>query len=96
MRGRGWAATLAAALVVASCGTSNKSSFKGTGGGGDDSGATGDGGPSFGGDDGGGPGFGDGGHPNPTMPVTIDDCPGPVSAATATRAPGRRPRRSRR
>ena len=85
MRGLAWTASLTAALVVgASCGTSNKSSFGSGGGGGDDSGLTGDGNPSFG-DDGGGTGFGDGGgHPNPTMPITIDDCPGPVSPATAT------------
>jgi hypothetical protein len=84
MKGLAWAATLTTALVIASCGTSNKSTFSGGSGG--DSGTSsggGDGGPSFG-DDGGGPGFGDGGHPTPTMMVTIDDCPGPVSASMVT------------
>src|SRR5579871_313312 len=83
-----WATgALVAALVVASCGTSsNKSNFNGGGNGSGDGGASsgGDGAPSFGDDGGSGnPGFGDGGHPTPTNPVTIDDCPGPVSAATA-------------
>lgn len=60
----------------------NGSSSSGSSGGnssGSGSGSFGDGGGNFG--DGGG---GDGGHPTPTMPVTIDDCPGPVSASQAS------------
>ncbi len=82
-----WAASLATVLVVASCGSSNSSNFKGgsgasSGGAGSDGG--GSGGPGFGDDGGSSGGIGDGGHPTPTQPITIDDCPGPVPAATAT------------
>jgi hypothetical protein len=91
MRGLAWAASLATVLVVASCGSSNDKGGAGSSSsGGASSGGSGDGGgPSFG-DDGGSSGgaFGDGGHPTPTQPVTIDDCPGPVSAATATALEG--------
>jgi len=73
---------LAGALVVpivASCGSSgqsNSSANHGVGGG-DDGGSLGNG-------DGGGTGYDGGGHPTPTMPVSIDDCPGPVSASQAS------------
>ncbi|HEY5241365.1 MAG TPA: hypothetical protein VIJ22_07865, partial [Polyangiaceae bacterium] len=89
MKGLAWAASLTAALVIASCGTSNKSSFDSGGGPGSDGGASsgGDGSPSFG-DDGGTLPLGDGGHPTPTMQVTIDDCPGPVSATMVTALQG--------
>ena len=85
MRGRGWAATLAAALVVgelrdveqehasrapAAEGTTAARAATAA----PPSATTAEAARSF----------GDGGHPTPTMPVTIDDCPGPVSAATAT------------
>jgi hypothetical protein len=92
MKSLAWAAALAAGLVVASCGNSHDGSHFGGSSGSSSSGGSsgGDGGPSFG-DDGGGSSsgsFGDGGHPTPTQPVTIDDCPGPVSAATATALQG--------
>ncbi len=90
MKRRAWAAPAAivvVACVAFACGSSssgsgfNGGSSSGSSGGassGSGSGSFGDGG-NFG--DGGG---GDGGHPTPTMPVTIDDCPGPVSASQAS------------
>jgi hypothetical protein len=96
MRRLAWAASLAAILVAASCGSSknggNGPGSSGSSGAGSSSGS-GDGGPSFGDDGGGGSSSGSfggdgGGHPQPTQPVTIDDCPGPVSAATASALQG--------
>jgi hypothetical protein len=80
MRSLGWVASVTALVVFASCGSSNRSSF--SGGNGADAGLMGDGGGSFG--DTGGAGFGDAGHSTPTTPVSMNDCPGPVSAAMAT------------
>lgn len=85
MKRSAWAAMLVTAVVAASCGSSKQSGAPGGGtgdGGTGSSSGGGDGGPSFG-DDSGTTGFGDGGHPNPTTPVTVNQCPGPVSASTA-------------
>ncbi|HEY8089030.1 MAG TPA: hypothetical protein VIF09_14320, partial [Polyangiaceae bacterium] len=79
-----WAAVVIAPVVVASCGSS---SSKGGLGGGDDASTGGDDAGNLVGDDS-GLGFGDGGHPTPTTPVSIDDCPGPVTAAMATALQG--------
>jgi hypothetical protein len=79
-------AMLALALVAAACGSSSASSFGGQGGGKD-------GGTVYGPDSGGTLvndgsvgtlGDGGGGHPMPTMPVAIDDCPGTLPSSTVT------------
>ncbi|HEY1690705.1 MAG TPA: hypothetical protein VGG39_01000 [Polyangiaceae bacterium] len=86
MKRSAWGAILAAAVVAAACGSSKQGSAPGggskDGGTGSSSGSGDDGSPSFG-DDSGTTGFGDGGHPNPTNPVTVNDCPGPISASMA-------------
>jgi hypothetical protein len=81
MRARAWIVTAAVLFVFASCGSSNKNKFSG----GDDGGSSGSSGSSSGsfGDDG-SVGFGDGGHPNPTGPVNVNECPGMLTAAQVT------------
>jgi hypothetical protein len=79
-----WLVLVLGAAVGVACGSSssgsgfNNGSSSSSGGG---SGGSGSG--SFGSDSGvfGDGGGGDGGHPTPTMPVNIDDCPGPISAS---------------
>jgi hypothetical protein len=87
-------ASLAVAVLAIACGSSSNDNSFSNGGGAHDGGGSGSGGGSPGnfGDggsgsgSGGGPGnFGDaGGHPMPTMPVSIDDCPGSLPASTVS------------
>ena len=92
MKRRAWAAPAAivvVACVAIACGSSSSGSgFKpGGSSSGSSGGGSGSGSGSFGSDSGtfgDGGGSGDGGHPMPTMPVTIDDCPGPISASQAS------------
>lgn len=77
---------IAIAVLGIACGSSSSSNTF-SGGGAHDGGGSGSGGGtigSFGGDGGGSGILGDAGagHPTPTMPVTIDDCPGTLPAAT--------------
>lgn len=83
MKGAWLILVLGAAIGVA-CGSSNSSSFKGGSSSGSSGGGSGSGSGSFGSDGGAfgdGGGGGDGGHPMPTMPVAIDDCPGSLTAS---------------
>jgi len=84
-----WLVLVLGAAVAVACGSSSSGSGFNPGGSssGSSGGASGSGSGSFGSDSGtfgDGGGNGDGGHPTPTMPVTIDDCPGPVSASQAS------------
>ncbi len=80
-----WAAPVAFAVVVIACGSSSPSAFNGAG---HDAGTVygPDSGGTFGNGDSGTGTFGDGGggHPNPTMPVTLSDCPGTLPASTVS------------
>lgn len=79
-----WLLLVLGAAVGVACGSSNsQSGFDGGSSSGSSGGGSGSGSGSFGSDSGtfGDGGFGDGGHPTPTMPVSIDDCPGPLSSS---------------
>jgi hypothetical protein len=83
MSARAWLTTAAVVFVFASCGSSKKSQFAGGDDGGSSGGSSGSSSGSFGDD--GGNGLGDGGgHPNPTGPVSINECPGMLTASQVT------------
>ena len=78
-------APVALAAIVIACGSSNPSSFQGGGKDGGGSSSGGSSGSSSGSIIGGDSGMlGDGGHPKPTMPVNIDECPGTLPASTVS------------
>src|SRR3974390_754766 len=75
------------AAIAIACGSSSSSSFDGKKDGGSSSGSSsgGSSGSSSGSILGGDSGMpGDGGHPMPTMPVSIDECPGTLPGSTVS------------
>ena len=72
------------AAIVIACGSSDSSSFSGNkdGGGSSSGGGSGSSSGSITGGDSGM--LGDGGHPKPTMPVNINECPGSLPAGTVS------------